>query len=107
MNISTVTTKGQATIPEEIRRLLDINVGDRIIFSESYDASWIAQSLKFKVQSLKFNNRFNSFTLKDSGDYSLIVYYYPQILVNIGMVISGLTLVLILGALIYFKKRKI
>ena len=32
MNISTVTTKGQATIPEEIRRLLDINVGDRIIF---------------------------------------------------------------------------
>ncbi len=82
-------------------------IGDRIIFSESYDASWIAQSLKFKVQSLKFNNRFNSFTLKDSGDYSLIVYYYPQILVNIGMVISGLTLVLILGALIYFKKRKI
>ena len=82
-------------------------IGDRIIFSESYDASWIAQSLKFKVQSLKFNNRFNSFTLKDSGDYSLIVYYYPQILVNIGMLISGLTLVLILGALIYFKKRKI
>lgn len=32
MNISTVTTKGQATIPEEIRRLLNINVGDRIIF---------------------------------------------------------------------------
>ncbi|MFA5770306.1 MAG: AbrB/MazE/SpoVT family DNA-binding domain-containing protein [Patescibacteria group bacterium] len=32
MNISTVTTKGQATIPEEIRRLLNINVGDKIIF---------------------------------------------------------------------------
>lgn len=32
MNISTVTTKGQATIPEEIRRLLNINIGDRIIF---------------------------------------------------------------------------
>ena len=32
MNISTVTTKGQATIPEEIRRLLNINVGDRIVF---------------------------------------------------------------------------
>lgn len=32
MNISTVTTKGQATIPEEIRRLLSINIGDKIIF---------------------------------------------------------------------------
>lgn len=32
MNISTVTTKGQATIPEEIRRLLNIKIGDRIIF---------------------------------------------------------------------------
>ena len=34
MNISTVTTKGQATIPEEIRQLLDIQVGDRVIFKE-------------------------------------------------------------------------
>ncbi len=32
MNISTVTTKGQATIPEEIRRLLNINIGDKILF---------------------------------------------------------------------------
>ena len=32
MNISTVTTKGQATIPGEIRRLLSINIGDRIVF---------------------------------------------------------------------------
>lgn len=32
MNISTVTTKGQATIPEEIRRLLSINIGDKIVF---------------------------------------------------------------------------
>lgn len=34
MNISTVTTKGQATIPEEIRQLLNIRVGDKIIFKE-------------------------------------------------------------------------
>ncbi len=32
MNISTVTTKGQATIPEEIRRLLNIEIGDKILF---------------------------------------------------------------------------
>lgn len=35
MNISTVTTKGQATIPEEIRRLLNIKIGDRIIFLDT------------------------------------------------------------------------
>ncbi|OGK09950.1 hypothetical protein A2767_01050 [Candidatus Roizmanbacteria bacterium RIFCSPHIGHO2_01_FULL_35_10] len=34
MNISTVTTKGQATIPEEIRQFLDIQVGDRVVFKE-------------------------------------------------------------------------
>lgn len=34
MNISTVTTKGQATIPEEIRRLLDIKIGDKVVFKE-------------------------------------------------------------------------
>jgi len=33
MNISTVTTKGQATIPEEIRRLLNINIGDKVSFT--------------------------------------------------------------------------
>ncbi|PIR79698.1 MAG: hypothetical protein COU25_04025 [Candidatus Levybacteria bacterium CG10_big_fil_rev_8_21_14_0_10_35_13] len=81
--------------------------GDIIIFSESYDVSWIAQSSKFKVQSSKFDNKFNSFVLPADGDYNLKVYYTPQDYVNIGMVISGLTLVLILGALIYFKKRKI
>ena len=81
--------------------------GDIIIFSESYDVSWIAQSSKFKVQSTKFDNKFNSFVLPADGDYNLKVYYTPQDYVNIGMVISGLTLVLILGALIYFKKRKI
>lgn len=30
--MSTVTTKGQATIPEEIRRLLSIKTGDKVVF---------------------------------------------------------------------------
>ena len=34
MNTTTVTTKGQATIPEEIRELLNIQVGDRVIFKD-------------------------------------------------------------------------
>jgi len=35
MNITTVTTKGQATIPEEIRDLLKIRVGDKVLFKEA------------------------------------------------------------------------
>lgn len=30
--VSTVTSKGQATIPAEVRRLLKLSVGDRIAF---------------------------------------------------------------------------
>lgn len=35
MNISTVTTKGQATIPEEIRLLLQIQPGDKIFYQQA------------------------------------------------------------------------
>lgn len=35
MNISKVTTKYQATIPEEIRLSLGIQVGDRIMYKDS------------------------------------------------------------------------
>lgn len=34
MNISKVTTKYQATIPEEVRFMLGIQVGDRIIYKD-------------------------------------------------------------------------
>lgn len=33
VNISTVTTKGQATIPEEIRLMLAVQPGDKVIFN--------------------------------------------------------------------------
>lgn len=89
-------------------------IGDKIIFSENYDASWIARDSETKfydwpnlISSNPYSRIFNSFSLRKAGNYSLIVYYYPQILVNIGMIISGLTLLLILGVLIYLIKRKI
>ena len=34
MNITTVTTKGQVTIPREVRLLLGINVGDKIMYRD-------------------------------------------------------------------------
>lgn len=34
--LTTVTTKGQVTIPEGIRRALDIKVGDKVYFSKVF-----------------------------------------------------------------------
>lgn len=88
--------------------------GDVIVFSENYDASWMARDSDTKfydwpslIGSDPYERRFNSFTLRKGGDYSMVLYYYPQILVNIGMAISGSTLVLILSVLIYLRKKKV
>ena len=35
MSLSNVTTKGQSTIPEEIRLLLNIQPGDKIFYSQA------------------------------------------------------------------------
>lgn len=34
MQVTTITTKGQVTIPEPVRRALGIDVGDKAVFSD-------------------------------------------------------------------------
>jgi hypothetical protein len=80
--------------------------GDRVIFAESFDDKWIAENSKFKIQSSKFDGRFNSFILPKYGDYNLKIYYTPQDYVNLGVVISLISLVGSLGALIVLKIKK-
>lgn len=85
----------------------NVKKGDVLVFAESYDSGWEASSTKFKVLSSKFDNRFNSFVLPDSGTYSLDVYYTPQDLVNEGVVISLVSLMAVLGYLLWsFKIKK-
>jgi antitoxin PrlF len=36
--VRTVTTKGQVTIPAEIRRLLDVEPGDKVVFRVTRDS---------------------------------------------------------------------
>jgi len=89
--------------------------GDLLIFSESYDRNWqaIMSSLRsssgqarLKVKSLKFGERFNRFILPEDGSYSLEIYYRPQDWVNIGLVISSLTLISVITFLVWsYKKR--
>jgi len=73
-----------------------------VVFAESYDGKWVAETLNLKLKTEKFDNRFNSFILPESGDYSLKIYYTPQDDVNIGVVISIIALISTLGVLIVF-----
>ncbi len=110
-----LSLKYQYISPVEYKlEVKNAKIGEEIIFSESYDAGWQARDSNTKfydwpnlIGSNPYKRRFNNFTLRKGGDYSMIIYYYPQIIVNIGMAISGLSLVLIMSTLIYLRKKKI
>jgi uncharacterized membrane protein len=87
--------------------------GDRIIFAENYNASWIARDIEVKfydwenlVSSNPYKRVLNSFTLRKSGDYNLIVYYYPQITVILGQIIGLVSFLTILFLLSFLKFKK-
>jgi hypothetical protein len=80
--------------------------GDRVVFAESFDGKWVAESSSFKLKTEKLDGRFNSFVLPKDGDYNLRIYYTPQDYVNIGVVISIVTLVGALSMLIVLIIKK-
>ena len=53
MTTSTLTTKGQVTIPFDVRRRLGLNAGDRIEFVEGEDGSFAIKPAIDDVRSLK------------------------------------------------------
>lgn len=81
--------------------------GEKLIFSESYDPNWIARYSKLKIKSSEFAGRFNSFVLTLNGSYTLDIYYYPQVFVNIGLVISAAAFITCILLLIFLKNKKL
>lgn len=82
--------------------------GDKLIFSENYDAKWVASTIsgiKYQVSSTKYEGKFNSFVLPQEGNYTLNIYYYPQKYVEIGSVVSLVTLIAVILFLILSSKR--
>jgi antitoxin PrlF len=53
MAAMTVTTKGQVTIPKEIRDLLGIQPGDRVVFFRSEDGRVVVQPENVDVRRLR------------------------------------------------------
>ncbi len=81
--------------------------GDRLVFAESFDKNWELTIEHFSVGSSEFDQRFNSFLLPDGGSYSATVYYTPQKYVDIGLVVSGVSLLTVLGYLIFVYRDKL
>lgn len=85
---------------------------DVLVFSEGFDKNWTAGNSKFKIQSSprklseQSEIRLNSFTLPESGNYELKVYYEPQKYVEAGLWVSGFTLLASVGYLLFGKKLK-
>ena len=78
--------------------LQNIQSGDRLVFSESYDKNW--EISKLQTTSQKYENLFNSFVLPKSGSYSVTVAYGLQKWVDIGMWISIISGAGIIAAII-------
>ena len=53
MNLARITTKGQITIPIEIRRKLGVKEGDKVVFLENEGKVMIENSAKIALRELQ------------------------------------------------------
>lgn len=53
MPVATLTSKGQITLPVELRERLRLVAGDRVSFDEQPDGSYLMRPLKGDVRRLK------------------------------------------------------
>ncbi len=84
----------------------NVKKGDTIVFAENFDAYWFARKidpssankiyLSKAISSNLYENKFNSFVLRENGNYTLEIYYLPQKYVEIGSYISIGALVAVL-----------
>ncbi len=50
---ATITTKGQITLPKSLREALHLKVGDKILFEEQEDGTYLIKPRVINVQVLK------------------------------------------------------
>lgn len=69
-----------------------------IVFSESYDSLWRLNDQK----SFSAYSMINGFQVDQNGEYDL--YFSAQKYVNYGLYISGVTIIILISLLLYFKR---
>ena len=75
---------------------VNINKPTNIIFSENYNSSWIAEVNGKKILSTRTKDNLNVFALTKKGDYVVGIYFKQDIYYKIGIVVSGIFLLVIL-----------
>lgn len=84
--------------------------GEHLVFSEQFDKNWKMEVMGSTIQSPSsiYDALFNSFILPRNGDYTLEVYFATQKWVDIGVVVSAVSLMLVICSLIIlqFTERK-
>jgi len=74
-----------------------------LIFSERYDPYWVVLVAGKRIGSNRTYDGLNSFDLGKNNEKKIVVYYQPQTWLDIGMWISLLTIILVVGGLIVIK----
>lgn len=97
-------------------RITGANQGDSLIFSESYDPQWYVRRINGNysdkhgmnrtISSNPYDKKLNSFTLDEGGSYELEVFYLPQKYVNIGLLISGVTVIVLVSFIVMLYRKR-
>ena len=77
-----------------------------LIFSENYHPSWVATSDSFTADSKKNIFGLNSFSLSKRGSYSIKITFAQQKYYKYGQMISIVTLISVVLAILVFQKKK-
>lgn len=83
--------------------------GEKIIFTESFDRFWQAEIKLNNTQSSKpyklVDSHFvNSFVLPETGGYSMVVFYKPQMWLQYGLLVSITSFITVIIIVIRLKK---
>lgn len=82
-------------------KLQGVHKGDMLVFTDAYDSGWVLHTNSQQISSKLFNNTINSFVLPQSGDYQVIIQFKGQEWVVVGIWISGITLIVLLGLFVW------
>lgn len=77
-----------------------------LVFNTSYDPNWIAQVSGSYVRPEEAYSMIQTYRVNQLGSYDVTVEFRPQKYVYIGLILSGISLLLILLALYVFWQKK-
>src|SRR5260221_10383340 len=74
-----------------------------IVFVENYSPYWVAKVGNTEIQSKKTKDEFNSFMIQATAQQSVTVYFKEKVTYRIGLLVSFISILTILGVLLYLQ----